>query len=200
MIAGSGADEAAFMRTARGENQNQNQNQNTLLFPGGKLFLLQMLQRRNVLLPVFMSTHLFKCDGRYLTMKMEHHKTQPGGVGPEHLVFITACQTSFFLSTWGLGTGGSSVSFSLCTMPSKAPVDHESITIPACVCDSPRPRHWPTSWCAGRIAHSWCHTPGRFPEDRCQRTDEKQSEFLNLFRIAFENVLCFSSSLSNQYT
>lgn len=99
----------------------------------------------NVLLPVFMSTHLFKYDGRYLTMKMELNKTQPGGIGPEHLVFITACQTSFFLLTWGLGTGGSSVSFSLCTMPSITPVDPESIIIPVCVCDSPRPRHWPTS-------------------------------------------------------
>lgn len=105
-------------------------------------------------------------------MKMEHDKTQPGGVGPEHLVFITACQTSFFLSTWGLGTGGSSVSFLLRTMPSITPVDPESIIIPVCVCvcDSPRPRHWPTSWCAGRIAHSWCHTPGRFPEERRRRT------------------------------
>lgn len=67
-------------------------------------------------------------------MKMEHDKTQPGGVGPEHLVFITACQTSFFLSTWGLGTGGSSVSFLLRTMPSITPVDPESIIIPVCVC------------------------------------------------------------------
>lgn len=39
------------------------------------------------------------------------------------------------------------------------------------LCDSPHPHHWPTSWCAGRIAHSWYHTPGRFPEERCLKTN-----------------------------
>lgn len=31
------------------------------------------------------------------------------------------------------------------------------------VTDSPRLHRLPTSWCAGRIARWWCHTPGRSP-------------------------------------
>lgn len=41
------------------------------------------------------------------------------------------------------------------------------------VTDSPHLHRWPTSWCAGRIARSWCRTPGRSPEqDRMKNQDK----------------------------
>lgn len=44
------------------------------------------------------------------------------------------------------------------------------------VTDSPHRHRWPISWCAGRIARWWCHTPGRSPEEDWRPPYEKSEQ------------------------